>query len=474
MRILGSLLITATLLLAEFRVYLEKNPISSGEPARLHITGSGDEIELPKPTRIGPYPVAGVSTSESVVGSGGNYVVKKEKIITFYPDENVTIPPLQAKIDGQSVQSEPIELIVDKSKKNDDVDFRLKVNKKEAYVGEPIVAELELKIKRSLNIVDYDFIPPKFENFWVKELKSSNKYLEEHGNFLIKRIKFLLFPQKSGLLRITPAIFKFAVPDRTTDMFGFSITAPRWKSVASNSVEIVVKPLPKPVDLVGDFSLSVQVDKRKVKANEPVNLKVVIEGEGNVENLDKIDLDIGDATIYEDKPKIEERFENGKLRAKWSQSFSIIAQKSFTIPPISFEYFSLKDKKIKTLRSEPIRIEVEGAPGVATPTTQPQSGEPKNVAAPAQASKTRIALIYLAGVLSGVVITLALIWFVRRKKRLHWKFGDKKELLSRLLPHISKDPKIAAMAEALYKEIYEGKRSNIKKKDIEEVLKDLV
>ncbi len=467
MRILGSMLFLALVLFADFRVYLEQNSLSMGEPARLHIEASGDEVVLPKLSKVGPYPVAGITQSESVVKSGPKLEVRKSMVVTFYPDQNFTIPSLVATIDGQEVRSEPIDVVVKRATKSRDILFELQVNKKEAYVGEPIVAQLILRIKRTLNIVDYDFIPPKFENFWVKELKSSNKYLEEHGSYLIKRIKFLLFPQKSGKLHITPAIFKFAVPDRTTDMFGFSITAPRWRSVASNGVDIVVKPLPKPVDLVGDFKLSVKVDKKRVKPNEPVNLQVVITGEGNVENLDSIELNISNATVYADKPKIKEDLRQGKLYATWSQSFSLIASESFTIPSLVFEYFSLKDKSIKRMESKPIAIEVLGA--VAKPK---ESKKSKDVAV-VQQQKGFSWFGFGIGFVSGLLVALLARFLPKKEKRL-WRIKDKRALLAKLLPHISKSPKIASLAEALYREIYQGERSKIKAKDVEEALKDLV
>ena len=474
MRILGSILIVVIALFADVRVYLKSNPIYQGEPAKLVIEATGDEIEMPKINKIGPYPVAGVAHSESVVNVDGNLSVKKAMILTFYPEQNVTIPPISVKVNDENVTSQPLQLIVKKAKPNSDIMFTLKVSKKEAFVSEPIIAELELKIKRTLNIVDYSFEPPKFDNFWVKELKSSNKYLEEHGQYLIKRIKFLLLPQKSGMLYIAPAVFKYAVPDTTRDLFGFSITAPKWKSVVSNSASILVKPLPEDVGLVGDFTIDASVDKKELKTNEPCNFRVKIEGIGNLESFDGIDLNISGVTIYKDKPKLKERYTKDGLVSSFEQKFSIIADRSYTIPAINLRYFSLKEKRIKELRTEPIHIKIvdeKAVNGVQPPKQQPAKTKVIHSAKPVNVWGY-FAVGFALGF--GVALLMAIVGRFFNKKSASFKWNGKKDLLNKLLPHVAKDKRAASMAQALYEEIYENKRHNISKKEVERLLKDLV
>ncbi|BCD67561.1 BatD family protein [Nitratiruptor sp. YY09-18] len=477
MRILGSLILLSLWLFAGLKVYLQQNPIYLGEPAKLVIEATGDEIELPQLDKIGPYPVTATAKSESVVNIDGNLSVKKSEILTFYPNKNMTIPPITVKIDGEEVQSEPIELIVKKGSSDQNVVFTLQVDKKNVYVGEPLIADLMLKIKRNINIVDYSFVMPKLENFWVKQLKSSHNYLEEHGAYLIKHLKLLLIPQKSGDLVISPAIFKYAVPNHTVDTFGFSITAPVWKSVFSNEVRLHVKPLPQDVDLVGDFTMKVTVDKNRVKANEPVNLKIVIDGEGNIENFDGVDLDIPGVTVYKNKPIVKEKYTNGHLQAHFEQTFSLIANHSFIIDAINIPYFSLKEKKIKMLQSKPIKIEVEGGTIEHTKPSEPPSLESSHNIKKNVQQGWRFDWISFAIGLGAGVLLIVLGFFARvllSKRGPKKLFGDRKELLKKLLPYVSKDKRAAAMAQALWEEIESGKKSSIKRKDVEKLLEDLV
>ncbi len=483
MKILGSLiLLVLSLLAAELHVYVKKNPISLGEPAQLVIEASGDDIEIPRITKIAGYPVAGRSESESAISVNGNLTFKKVVELSFYPDQNVTIEPISVTIDGKEYKSEPIKLgVVKKIKKDDYVEFSLKANKQEAYVGEPIILDMVLKIRRGLHIVNYDFLPPKFDGFWVKEIKSSNKYLEEHGEYLIKRIRFLLLPQKPGYLTIAPAMFKYATAQQTTDIFGFSVTAPKWSSVVSNSLHITAKPLPKDVDLVGEFTIHEHVDKNVTKPNEPVNLTIVIEGEGNLENFSGIDLDIPNATVYEDKPKIDIRLKDETIHSRFTQHFSIIAAEDFTIPSIDIEYFSLKEKSIKKLHTDPIHIKVIGAKKQVLATEQNLPKRSETAATSQKASPTKVVrkdyALFWIGFVSGAIFMIFLggiylLW--QRKRGFRVAFGSKKQLLMRLMPFISSNKEAASMAEALYEEIYHGKRSNVSKKEVERLLKNLM
>ena len=481
MRILGSIVLCAVLAFANLKVYLKQNPIYQGEPAQLVIEATGDDIELPKMDKIGPYSVTGIAKAESVINVNGNLTVKKSETLTFYPDANLTIGPITAVIDGKKVTSQTVLLVVKKATSNRNVQFTITLSKKEAYVGEPLVANLELKIKRTLKIVDYSFQMPKFSDFWVKQLKATNKYLEEQGEYLVKRIKLLLIPQKPGMLLVGPAIFKYAVPSHDVDMFGFSVAAPVWKSVASNSLRLSVKPLPQNVDIVGDFHIDLHVDKKRTKAGKPVNVTLTIAGVGNLENFSGVDLQIPNATVYADTPHKKEHFASGQLHSVFTQTFSIIADSDFTIPALDIPYFSLAHKRIVHLTTKPITIKVEGGKHIAI-AAAPSSGPSKSVTQPSVAVSHPCAkkfdfVAFLYGFLSalGLIAGAIVLWRVAKVRIAPKKFlGDKKALLNRLMPYISKDPRAAAMAQALYEELYEGKKHGIKKKEVEALLKDLM
>ncbi len=467
MRILGSLIVLATLLFAQFRVYFDQNPIIQGEAAKLILEGIGKDVQLPKLSKVGPFPIASSATEESYVQINSKLQHKKRVIITFYPTSEVNVPPLEAKIDGKIYKSKPITLKIKPPAPDSNVRFTLKLNRQKAYVGEPIIATYTLKIRRSVKIIDYAFNMPNFDNFWVKEIKSKEKPKQE-GEYWIKKISFLLIPQKAGVLKIPPALFKYATATASRDIFGFSITSPKWHTVASNSAQIIAKPLPQNVDLVGDFTMTAVVDKKSVKSNEPVNFTVTIEGYGNAENFEGLKLDIENATVYTNKPSVTEKIEDGKLYTKFVQKISVISDQNFTIPALKIPYFSLSKEKISFLKTKPFYITVIGTSSLIHKEPSTPSAQPKT----SHTTQKSGWLWFGAGFIVGLMMAGLLFFFFRwRNTKRAPKRSSKKEMLKRLLANVDKDPKIASMAQSLYEEIYEGRKSSLKKRDIENILK---
>jgi len=457
MRILGSLILIAFMLLADVKVYLKQNPIDVGDMAELVIEATGDEIHLPKIDRIGPYPIASSAIQETITQKGEHFIHKKIQTITFFPDKNITIPSFSLTIDGKEIHTKPLELNLKAYRTTPLVQFLLQANKDEAFVGEPIIINLVLKIKDNLKLVDYDLKMPKFDHFWVKELKSEPT--KHRGAFIIKKITLLATPQKSGNFTIGPAVFRYAISQKGVDLFGFSITAPAWKSALSNTLKFHIKPLVKDVDLVGDFALAAFVDKKRAKPNEPIHLKVVIAGKGNLENFDGFSLDIDGATIYTDKPKIEQNYENGHLKARFEQRFTIIADRNFTIPALEVDYFSLRFKKIKKLQTKPIIVAIENS----------SYSEVKRTPLSKEVKKSAVRWYFdlksfLIGFVGGALFIL-LIPFLKNYKRVSRQ--QKRVALNSLMPYLASSLKARQMAERLYK----GEK--VSQKELRELLKEL-
>jgi len=472
------LLILPIFIFAKVEVFVDKTKIGYGESVKIDIVAEGRDVKFPEIDEIDGCKIQSRAKSESVniIGSNVKKVVKYSLIIE--PRKSIVIPSFEIEVDGKKQKTKPVKIeIVKKNNKNKDIEFEIKTDKKSAFVGEPIVVTLRLKIRKNLNIVDYRFLPPKFENFWVKRFddKNTRNYLFDTPNYLVKELKYVVFPQKSGSLTIDPAIIKIATPDTNKDLFGVIISVPKWRTVASNEVKIDVKPLPENVDLIGNFSIKAYVDKRQIKPNEPVNLSVEIDGYGNIENLETIKLNIDGATVYSDKPKKIVDFVDKKLRVKFLQKFSIISDNNFTIPSIDIKYFDLKDKEVKELKTKPIKIEVLNSENVIKKEEVQILKSEKETQAP----NTKDNLLYLfVGIFIGIVLSIVIFFitvFVKKKNRsfkIKIQKSDK-ELLNKLFPYISKNSEAQLFAKELYENIYEGKKHKIDKKRLKELLKEL-
>jgi hypothetical protein len=129
-----------------------------------------------------------------------------------------------------------------------------------------------------------------------------------------------------------------------------------------------VKPLPeegKPASFqgaVGSFRISATVDKNKVKQNEPVTLKLVIEGNGNIETLNRPKVPVLTGFKTYDADTNSKLFQTGNVIGG-TKSFEIVfipkEEGNSFIPPLEFSYFDPRQGKYQTIMTPNFPIVVE-------------------------------------------------------------------------------------------------------------------
>lgn len=189
-----------------------------------------------------------------------------------------------------------------------------------------------------------------------------------------------MFPQATGKLEIPAITYDGIVvqQNRNVDPFeaffnGGSGYVEVKKQIKAPAITIQVDPLPqRPANFsggVGSFNISAQMDKIEVKANDPVNLRVVVSGVGNMKLLKQPvvkmpkDFDSYDAKVT-DKTKLTI---NG-LEGSIVYDFLAVPrhQGTFEIPAIEYTYFDTKTNAYKTLRTEPFTLKVAKGDGQTT------------------------------------------------------------------------------------------------------------
>ena len=192
--------------------------------------------------------------------------------------------------------------------------------------------------------------------------------------------QYVMFPQATGKLEIPAITYDGIVvqQNRNVDPFeaffnGGSGYVEVKKQIKAPAITIQVDPLPqRPANFsggVGSFNISAQMDKTEVKANDPVNLRVVVSGVGNMKLLKQPvvkmpkDFDSYDAKVT-DKTKLTV---NG-LEGSIVYDFLAVPrhQGTFEIPAIEYTYFDTKTNAYKTLRTEPFTLKVAKGDGQTT------------------------------------------------------------------------------------------------------------
>ncbi len=267
-----------------------------------------------------------------------------------------------------------------------DVSLKLHVSTREVYVGQPVSATLKLYTRVNLSGIN-ELKYPDFKGFLREDLETPElRSLEtevidgvQYGTGVLQR--FLLYPQISGEIRIEPVQMTAMVQQRTSirdpffddpffddhffdSFFSGVSTVPR--SVSSQPVTIMVKPLPepRPADFhgaVGSFTLSSDLSKSEVEVNDAIDFTISIKGSGNI-NLAGEPVIHFPQGIEKYDPEVTVR-SSGTASGSKTFKYLLIPRNSgtFEIPPVSYTVFDPQQHKYVTLRSEGYSITVTGS-----------------------------------------------------------------------------------------------------------------
>ncbi|HHD83857.1 MAG TPA: hypothetical protein ENK93_03165, partial [Campylobacteraceae bacterium] len=431
---------------------------------------------------------------------------------SFAPQKSTQIPSFNVTVDGKVYKTQPLKIEVVKptaSKAGAPYMLQMQLDKHRVKVGESLRLDLKFKQKRGTKADKIEITPPKLENFWVKEIKGSRESLE--GDYVVHTYSYLLFPQKAGDYTIPSVTANIGTRVKRRNRLGGAFDDPffddpffnsfvssiKWQKLFSNEEKLHVDPLPDHLEVFGHFTIKADVDKHAVSAGKPVNLTITIEGEGNVDDIKKFDLDIPDAVVYADEPKIETGLRNGKYVGTFRQKIAIVADHDYTIPPVTFTYFDKVAQKKVTIKTDPISVKVKGgakgavsapkmvASKALTKEIEEASKGPevsKNVAQSAPAGGISPWLYLLAGLLLGAVATYAAL-MIRQKgaqkapapvTKLIRKAKSDKELYNLLLPYAKEGPFMEEVLHKLEENLYKGAHHKIDRNEIVDFFEEVV
>lgn len=268
-----------------------------------------------------------------------------------------------------------------------DIFVGLSVNKREAFVGEHIVATVKLYTKidiSGINEIKYPsftgFLRTDLETPPLSSLREENVNGEIYGTGVLQ--EFLIYPQTSGELTIDPVQLTVLVRQRSGqsdpffgDFFATYTTVPR--AVVSQPVKISVKALPagRPSDfsgVVGKLSLKGVISKDTVNVNDAVNLKLILSGSGNIKLAGAPELQLPpDIETYD--PKITDNLKSSLSGTSGERVFEYLLiprhHGDFTIPAIRASYFDISTGKYVQLSTGPFSfhaVKGEDQPGGIT------------------------------------------------------------------------------------------------------------
>jgi hypothetical protein len=262
--------------------------------------------------------------------------------------------------------------------------------------GEGIVVVYKIYTKVPIAQINISKLS-SFSGFWSQNLMKENDKLQQttqviNGEqYVVADIrKIALFSLKSGRLVIDPleleCVAQVRKQTRTrtgdpffddffNDSFFNNNIANVEKNLKSNPLVINVQPLPetgKPVDFsgaVGNFTFHSEIDKTRLKTNETVTLKCSISGQGNIQLIDKLNINFPpDFETYD--PKVTSDVQTTAAGVSGTQTFEylLIPRKpgKFTIKPVTFTYFDVSKKRYISVSSPAYNLDIEKGSGDAS------------------------------------------------------------------------------------------------------------
>lgn len=487
--VLISILVVSTFA-ASVKATVNDSNVVEGNSVSLTLEAIGNDAVFPDIEKVGPYYVESRSRMSSMGISninGRSRMTKSSKLVlTFTPAKSMTIPSYSIRVDGQTLNTRPIEIKLVKSSAptpggSKKFSLDMVANKQKVYVGEPVMVSVFFNESREADLMKVEYQKPVAKDFFIKELGNEKTY--QKGRYLVHELRYLLTPKYDGNFTVEPARARVAERGhRRDDFFGTFFDTPIWKRIVSNTLKIDVMPASENTDLVGDFVLSESIDATEVKANKPVNLTVRITGEGSLEDFEGPVYDIDGVTIYSDDPRIESHLSGSTLVSTFEKKYVFIADHNFTIPSRTFTEFDYKSGKIKTLKTKTYQIKVEGGSSVPAAIIHANKEQPAKLGGSVQPSQssaatksadlstiaasvkpTMLILVFLAGVLLTILTMKVLPKFTWSRRINPMK---ESEALKILYPHINDDPDVEKMVRLLYAKRGGDKSVTIDKKEL--------
>ena len=326
------------------------------------------------------------------------YIVCASKNGTF------TIPPAQITVDGKVIRSNSLRIKVSGTAQSgnshhggsssqpeirdagsrisgSDLFIKVSADKKRIHEQEPVLVTYTLYTLVGITSLRGDM--PDMKGFHSQEIplpKEKTFHVEMLNGRPYKACKWqqwLVYPQMTGKMQIPSITFEGIVIQQNRDIDPFeaffnggSGYVEVKKKIVAPGITLQVDPLPaRPADFsggVGKFQITAQLDKQDVKANDPISLRVIVSGTGNMKLIKQPtvkfpkDFDTYDA-------KVTDKTKNTVNGVEGSMVYDFMAvprhQGTYDIPAVEFTYYDTQANAYRTVKSEAFKLNVAKGSG---------------------------------------------------------------------------------------------------------------
>ncbi len=393
------LLLNSTMVISQvnFEAKVSKNKLGLNERLRIDfiMNENGDNFTPPNFENFQIIGGPNQSIKTSYVNGEQSFSKTYSYFLKPLKKGRLVIYQASVTIDGQEYKSLPVELNVTDSVKgansnsdevyfdDDNIELIASISKGSPYINEPITIVYKLYYKSPINVSDArESESPKYKDFWSQIIKIPQLKVER-GNYkgqtynVVQWRKVVLYPQKSGLLEISPLSLNLVLdfPTNRRDFFGNIIYDQTSKIITTGTKNINVKELPdngKPKNFtgaVGQFEFDIILNKNSLKASESFQANVKVTGEGNLKLFDLPKIMVpASMELYEPERKENVRTNLSGMSGTVENTYTIVPkyQGKFPIQEVEFSYFDPYERRYKTLKSQKLNIDVFEGPTLSS------------------------------------------------------------------------------------------------------------
>jgi len=439
--------------------------VERGEMVTYELMLNGDNIVRPTILTLCGENVISTGSQTSIQMINGTMTKSYILSYKFLPKTSCVINPIEVEIDSKIIRTNSVNVNVSKLKikKNSPFILTLLSDKKQVYVGEEFNMTLLFKQRDKAEAIDSEFIAPTFKGFWIKGETKSKRYKKD--GYTVTEKNYVLAPQRVGELKISAAEMRIAYRTHTKDPWAGIISRIKWRSYYSNELSIGVKTIPNGLSLVGDFSISAEIDKNSIKPNEAVNVNIRVLGKGNLEDIESFKPSIDGVNVFDEKITIVD----GVLM----QKMAFVSDRDFKVPSFQLKYFNPNTNEIKTIQTKAFSINVKNSKKTQDILKiKKDETSLKNKAANSDGdvlvSFINGIIPFLVGILVGILLSL-LRPFRRRQKEKVFNTKDEKVLFMKLLPY-NDDSEVQGVLDKLEFNLYSDTKKVIDKKILKELI----
>nr|WP_308535052.1 BatD family protein [uncultured Prevotella sp.] len=383
-----------------------------GEEFQVEYTVYTDNIDgfklakIPDGIEILAGPYIGKQSSYQVINghTSSSSSITYDYVFVATKKGNFTLPPAKITINGQNLASTPVKLSAfgnaninrsangrgqyadeievtrpeSKTVGSKDLFIKVSANKTKVYEQEPIV--LTYKVYTSVNLISLAGKMPDLTGFHIQEVK-----LPQQKSFHTEIVngrkyqcttwsQYVLFPLVPGKTKIPSITFHGTIRPGFDDFDPFAFMSDGGdinKDIIAPGLTLKIIPLPqKPIGFsggVGKLNITAQLNNDEVKEGDPINLRVIISGQGNLKLLKQPivgfpkDFDVYDAKVS-DKTTLGVNGTEGSI----VYDFMAVPHKKgvYEIPAIKYIYFDTSSNSYKTIQTRAFKIKVAKGNGI--------------------------------------------------------------------------------------------------------------